>query len=187
LARKFNKCGTNNRITVCVAIKVYDCIVFAADSAVTLTRSSPNGGSTASNVWKHGLKVCNLHRHLPITAMTAGLGNFGSMSINSLAKELRARLTNELKKENYAIKDAVNLAKSCFEQEFAAINPLAANPSSFEFWIGGCGSGVKHGEIWKVEIVDGQSLEPAQIASPSTSDQALWGGQIQALNRLLLG
>jgi len=119
--------------------------------------------------------------------MTAGLGNFGSMSINSLAKELRARLTNELKKENYAIKDAVNLAKSCFEQEFAAINPLAANPSSFEFWIGGCGSGVKHGEIWKVEIVDGQSLEPAQIASPSTSDQALWGGQIQALNRLLLG
>ena len=83
-------------MTVCVAIKVHDCIVFAADSAVSLSTTYPDGSSAVSNVWKHGLKVFNLHRDIPIVAMTAGLGNFGSMSISSMAKDLRTSLTEKL-------------------------------------------------------------------------------------------
>ena len=53
-------------MTVCVAVKVHDCIVFAADSASSMTITPPDGVPVVKNVWKHGLKVFNLHRDLPI-------------------------------------------------------------------------------------------------------------------------
>ena len=86
----------NCTVTVCAAIKVHDCIVFAADSAVSMMATTPGATPTVSNVWKHGLKVFNLHRELPIMAMTAGMGNFGSVSVSILAKELRLHLTGIL-------------------------------------------------------------------------------------------
>ena len=74
-------------MTICVAIIVSDCIVFAADSASTVIGPGIGGGSVVSNVWQHGIKVFNLHKKLPIAAMTAGMGNFGPISISNLAKE----------------------------------------------------------------------------------------------------
>ena len=113
-------------MTVCVAVKVHDCIVFPADSAVSMMAATADGTPMVSNVWKHGLKVYSLHRHLPIMAMTAGIGNFGSMSINSLAKDLRIDLTDNLKEQNYTVKDAADIARRYFESEYAAINPPPA-------------------------------------------------------------
>lgn len=178
-------------MTVCVAIKVHDCIVFAADSATSLTKTSQGGMSVISNVWKHGLKVFNLHRDLPIVAMTAGMGNFGSLSISNLAKDLRIRLQGELFRNSYTIKEVAKVAQSYFQDEHNKAFPMTLSlplPShSFEFWIGGYGHDNKHGEIWKIELRNGQWLNPAQLVKPETSDQLLWGGQVQAISRLLRG
>ena len=65
-------------MTVCVAVAVNDCLVFAADSASTLVSTDmETGESRILNVYRHGDKVYNLYRHLPICAMTSGMGNIG--------------------------------------------------------------------------------------------------------------
>ena len=80
-------------MTVCVGVAVHDCLVFAADSASTLVETDLSTGQTAVwNVYRHGNKVFNLHRRLPIVAMTCGIGNIGSASIGMLAKDIRLRL-----------------------------------------------------------------------------------------------
>ena len=174
-------------MTVCVAIKVHDCIVFAADSAVSLTTTSQGDMSVVSNVWKHGLKVFNLHRDLPIVAMTAGLGNFGSMSISNLAKDLRIRLMEKLCQNSYTIAEVANDAQLYFQDEYKRSHAIPVQYHSFEFWIGGYGHDNKHGEIWKIKIRNGQWLDPAQLVKPETSHHIVWGGQVQAISRLLLG
>ena len=47
-------------MTVCVGIKVRDCMVFAADSASSLVETAEDGSSRVFNVWNHGIKVFNL-------------------------------------------------------------------------------------------------------------------------------
>jgi hypothetical protein len=69
-------------MTVCVGVAVHDCLVFSADSASTLVETDPNSGqSRVVNVYRHGNKVFNLHKQLPIAAMTCGMGNIGAASI----------------------------------------------------------------------------------------------------------
>lgn len=174
-------------MTVCVAIKVHDCIVFAADSAVSMVATMPGATPAVSNVWRHGLKVFNLHRDLPFMAMTAGMGNFGSVSVSNLAKDLRLHLTSALP-SNYTVKDVADIAIQYFQTEYARINPPPVNPMSFEFWIGGYSLDAKHGEIWKVSIVNGQPLPPSRLDDPNAGEHLItWGGQVQAISRLLLG
>ena len=64
-------------MTVCVGVAVHDCLVFAADSASTLIGPNPAapGQSAVLNVYRHGNKVFNLYKKLPIAAMTCGMGN----------------------------------------------------------------------------------------------------------------
>ena len=58
-------------MTICVAVKVHDCLVFAADSALSLVE----GGETV-NVYAHGNKVFNVVKGLPVPGMKdlSGLG-----------------------------------------------------------------------------------------------------------------
>lgn len=74
-------------MTVALAVKVWDGVVLATDSATTLQLP---GGS--SQVYEHANKTFQLHRRHPIGAMTWGMGALGSASISSLAKDLRRRL-----------------------------------------------------------------------------------------------
>lgn len=71
----------------------------------------------ASNVWRHVLKVYNLHRGLPIVAMTAGMANFGSMSITSLAKDLRIRIEESLCRDSHTLDEVSIFAAQYFHDE----------------------------------------------------------------------
>ena len=178
-------------MTVCVAIKVHDCIVFAADSAVSLSSTDPSGQSAIANVWEHGAKVFNLHKKLPIVAMTAGLGQFGPASVSNLAKDLRIELSNPagsaLDEKTYSIEQVAERALAFFEHRYRSLQPQPANPHSFEFWVGGYGANNSRGEIWKLEIQDGDIPPIVQLAKAEDDDQLIWGGQIRAISRLILG
>lgn len=175
-------------MTVCVAIKVHDCIVFAADSASTLVSSSENGQSTVANIWEHGIKVFNLHRELPIVAMTAGLGHLGPASISDLTKDLRSQLSKDndtkLNTDDYTIEQVAIYAQRFFTKKYNAIAPQPASP--FEFWIGGYGSGGARGEIWKLSIQDGAS-KMEQVTKAEDNARLVWGGQVRAIYRLIKG
>lgn len=168
-------------MTVCVAIKVHDCIVFAADSAVTL--SDERG---IWNIWEHGSKVFNLHRELPVVATTAGMANFGSVSVNNLAKDLRLQLHKDINPCNYTIEQIVNIAKDFFWEKYQAI-AIDGLPS-FSFFIGGYDSdrSDEQGEIWNFYIGDG--VPKLEILSGKEEDCAIfWDGQQRPLKRLLYG
>lgn len=127
-------------MTVCVAVKVYDCLVFAADSAVTM--SAHEGDST---VWQHGAKVFHLHKQLPIAAMTAGLANFGPASVSKLAKDARIMLSKPadeggLNEATYSIEEAVEKIQDFFHEAYKQIDPPLSDPHTFELWIGGYGA-----------------------------------------------
>ena len=178
-------------MTVCVAIKVHDCIVFAADSAVSLSSTDLSGHSVIANVWEHGAKVFNLHKKLPIVAMTAGLGQFGPASISNLAKDLRIELSNPagnaLDERTYSIEQVAERALAFFGDRYRSLQPQPANPHSFEFWVGGYGANNSRGEIWKLEIRDGNISPKIQLAKAEDDQQLIWGGQYSAISRLILG
>ena len=49
-------------MTVCVAVRVMDGMVFAADSASSVSHTLAGEQTIISNVYQHGIKVFNLQR-----------------------------------------------------------------------------------------------------------------------------
>jgi len=177
-------------MTVCVAVKVHDCIVFSADSASTLSTKDSEGNNQVLNVYNNADKVFNLHRGLPIVAMTCGMGHIGGRSISNLAKEFRHQISNGdagINKTDYTIEEVARLAHKFFSECYNGANEAPAKGDYMEFWIGGYGSSNTHGEIWRNVIADGVSLEPENLVSEDARQGVFWGGQGQAISRLLLG
>lgn len=175
-------------MTVCVAIKVRDCIVFAADSAT----AAINPAGAVENIWQHGIKVFNLYRELPIVGMTAGMGNFGRESISTLAKDLRLQLMAEgspdsLDRNTYTINEVVQFSSNYFFQKYQQIQPPPADSSVFSFWIGGYGADDMQGSIWNFSIANQSLVGPIEIATETDDDKVAWGGQGQAIQRLIFG
>jgi hypothetical protein len=178
-------------MTVCISVKVHDCLVFAADSASSIFAHTANG-SGIIKVFRHGNKVFNLHKGLPLVAMTCGMGNFGSASIATLTKDLRKCFGDKdseyfVDVANYSIEDIAKKArKFLFEEKYSALPNKPQGDHSFEFWIGGYGSNSSKSEVWKVQIVNGASSDAAKIRSEDECGINA-AGQPEAFNRLVLG
>jgi hypothetical protein len=178
-------------MTVCVAVKVHDCIVFAADSASSLIDTS-DGVAKIANVYAHGNKVFNLRKGLPIAAMTCGMGNIGPVSISTLTKDLRLKFCSaeadwRISENDYSIEEvAIKARNFFFDQHYAAIEPKPTGDHEFQFWIGGNSSGEMHGEIWRIKIVNGDCDAPELLAGKEQFD-ILYDGQPEAINRLVNG
>lgn len=178
-------------MTICVAVKVHDCLVFAADSASSIVYNTP-GGPQVGRVYEHGNKVFNLRRGLPICAMTSGLGNIGPASISSVVKDLRRLLTDEAEADwylgdNYTMQEVADKVRRYFYDVriVDAGIPLEAD-TSLQFWIGGYSAQGQHPEIWQVVFEGGGCPPPVQSMDGVTCGWQC-SGQPEALNRLLLG
>lgn len=179
-------------MTVCVSVKVHDCLVFAADSASSLVGATPSREPVVFNVYGHGNKVFNLYKGKPIAAMTCGMGHMGYASISNLAKDFRRIITKgiggeAINPDAYTVKEIVDRAHEFFAGKYAEIDPPPANPHGFEFWIGGYGANCDNAEIWKIVIANGEVNAPELIADQSVSGHVAWGGQPKPIQRLILG
>lgn len=178
-------------MTICVAVKVQDCIVFAADSTSSLQMVGADGKPITVNTYDHANKLFNLRKGLPIAAMTAGIGNFGASSISTVSKDFRVLLSTEgspyyIDPTNYTMKQVAELARRYFfEERFAALNPAPAG--NFQYWIGGYSSGEDLGEIWRFQIDNGVCTDPICEADTTVTSGISWGGAPEAINRLVLG
>lgn len=175
-------------MTICVAVKVHDCLVFAADSALSVVE----GGETV-NVYAHGNKVFNLVKGLPVCAMFCGMGNIGHSSISSLAKELRRELSREqgdggLDRGDYSIGEIAERARELiFDRTYVPLDEKPTADHSLEFFIGGYSSNSDIAEVWKIVLRNGECFAPEQQFPGTESAFVLWAGQPEALNRLILG
>lgn len=176
-------------MTICVGVQVNECLVFAADSAVTLHYGTDPSGREIINVLPHGHKVFNLHRELPVCAMFCGLGNIGAASMSSLAKDFRIALMRDdpykLNPEKYSIEEvAIKARKFLFEERYQT---LVDKPSSdFSFYLGGYSSGAETPERWLMKI-DGTTHDCAAPVMIGDEAGVCWGGQPEAIYRLLMG
>lgn len=178
-------------MTVCISVKVHDCLIFAADSASSLVGSSPNGDPVVLNVWGHGNKVFNLYKGKPLGAMTCGMGHMGPASISNLAKDLRHQFTHDatgkgIDPDNYTVEEVVDKSKEFFDARYAAINPAPVGNHGFEFWIGGYGSNCNNAEVWKLILRNGV-MEKEIVADQQQDGNVAWGGQPKAVHRLIIG
>jgi hypothetical protein len=178
-------------MTICVAIKVQDCLVFAADSTSSLQASLPDGGAVTVNTYDNANKVFNLRKGLPIAAMTAGIGNFGNSSISTIAKDFR-RLAEtkdnpfEIEPDSYTMEEVATKARRyLFDERFCKIDEMPVG--DFHFWVGGYSAGAEMGEIWRIDIHNGECPEPFCEAGVEQSSRVCWGGAPEAINRLVLG
>lgn len=177
-------------MTVCVAVKVHDCIVFAADSASTLQTTFPDGRTQVLNVYNNADKVFNLHRQLPLVAMTCGMGHIGGRSISNLAKDLRFQLSKgdrPINPDDYTIEAVVNRAHEFLGQCYQDAQADPGGAAYLEFWVGGYGSSHTHGEIWKIVFDAGVVQAPNLVNAAEDGQGVFWGGQGQAISRILLG
>lgn len=179
-------------MTVCIAVRVNDGVVFAADSASSISRPNEDGKSEIINVYNSGLKVFNLHKGLPLAAMTCGMGSIGDLSISSLAKHLRYLLTHGdgnwvLNPSNYTVAEVVEKAKRYLFDDRFALLPDPKPIDTFEFWIGGYPSQIEGGyELWKIVISNADCPDPIALCPPGQPGVS-WGGTFEPINRLLIG
>lgn len=117
-------------MTVCVAIRVDECIVFAADTETTLSMRLQSG-LEEKIVFQNGHKVFNLDKRLPICAMTYGTGNIGRASISQLSKQFRTKLAGDdadwaIDQNDYTIEDICKKFHKFLEETFGSITPAPA-------------------------------------------------------------
>lgn len=180
-------------MTICVAVKVHDCLVFATDSAISLLEQTADGGNETVNVYGHGNKVFNLVKKLPVCAMFCGMGNIGRSSISSLAKDLRRELSapqdqGGIDQSAYTIEQIATRARALiFDTHYAAWEHKPAGDHSLEFFVGGYSAGADMAEVWKFALVNGQCTQPERQLPDSPNAFVLWAGQPEALNRLIGG
>ncbi len=178
-------------MTVCVAVRTHDSMVFAADSAATLEAKKQNGESIVVNVYRHGDKIFNLYKGLPVVAMTCGMGHIGDRAISALAKDLRQKLLDggsswRIDPRSYSIEEITDRArKFLYENRYLAVTPSPPHPHLFEFWVGGYSSSNEVHDLHKLTITNG-TCTVEQLGPPGHCG-IRWGGQPEAITRLVKG
>lgn len=178
---------------ICIAVKVNECLVFAADSATSIDaiEQKDANGDPVQQVYRHGHKVFQLHNKLPLMGMTCGVAFIGQKSISMLSKEFRRKISDKgdcALKEGYTMKEVSKLAhefyfvtsvKQAFDdpKEFSGV---------FEFYIGGYSDGASFPELWKIQSIDGVISEPILIADEKDC-AVIPAGQPDPVSRLLNG
>ncbi|RUX21788.1 hypothetical protein EOA27_05100 [Mesorhizobium sp. M2A.F.Ca.ET.037.01.1.1] len=176
-------------MTICIAVKVHDCLVFVADSASSMVTTDAAGNQIVMRVYDNGHKLFNLIRGRPVAAMTCGLGNFGNSSISTIAKEIRHEIASGaagIDLQVYTIKQVADYAFGRFSALFAALPDPVRNASSFTFFVGGYSAGAAGSELWKMQLTGATVIAPQLIAGEQDC-RIEWDGQPDACVRLVLG
>jgi hypothetical protein len=178
-------------VTVAIAVKVFDGVVLATDSATSLTLQG--GGA---QVYNNANKVFHLHRKKPIGAMTWGLGNIGDASIATLMKDFRRRLMgkdpdhpNWEIQANYTVESVVDRMVDLLHDELYSV-AFAQQQAPFPelgMMVVGYSHGERQAEGWTVVFKDPATRPIASLTI--ARDQVGWvaNAQTQATHRLFNG
>jgi 20S proteasome alpha/beta subunit len=153
-------------MSIAVLIAVHDGIVLAADSASTLTATTPAGVGIV-NVYDNANKIFNLYKGLPMGCITFGSGSIGNASVATLMKDLRVLLTKKqlgFDPENYTIEQVASILAQFLDTECQKLtDPLIVQAVSMGYLIGGYSSGETLAESWSVEVQNGKASDPKKL------------------------
>ena len=179
-------------MTIALALKVGDGLVFGADSAVTVT------GPAGTNVYTNAEKVFNLVKGLPIGGVTYGLGGLQNRSMSSVIKDLRAELSDPasphaLDPAAYTMAEvAGHVRRFLYDERYRHEYPAASNTEAHSapemgVIVGGYAPGAESPELWAIDVApDGTCAAPRCVASEQKASLQA-GGETEAVMRLLTG
>ena len=153
-----------------VAVKVYDGIVLAADSATAVPlKDQATGNVVGHQVWNNADKIFHLHRDLPIGLATWGGGHIEAASISALAKDLRRRMMGRdpshgdwsLEADNYTLEQVADRLVEFMHGELYS-KTAPADAQVIGFFLAGYSSGNRHPEGWLITLAD-----PAVAPTPA--------------------
>ena len=180
-------------MTIAISLKVNDGVVLASDSAATLQSRDANGNVTFVNVYNNANKIFNLVRGVPVGAVVYGSGSIGTTSMATIAKDLRKRLTTasdaswHVDKDAYTVLDvAEKLKRFVFDELYEPTFKAFAEKPSLGVYVAGYSSGEAMAEEFAIQIENGTCRGPIPMR-PKGETGVSWGGQPQALQRLIFG
>jgi hypothetical protein len=182
-------------LTIAISIKINDGLVLASDSASTVIGQTETGQLQALNVYNNAVKVFNLCKGLPIGAITWGAGSVGQASTATIIKDLRQLLTEgdekhawKLDRSNFAVEAVAHRLKEFVFDEFYAhaYQQIPEQRPDLGFIIAGYSSRAPMAEEYKVEMKSGTLDGPTRLRSREEIGMT-WGGNPEAVNRLLAG
>lgn len=177
-------------MTVGIAVKVFDGIVLAADSATTVDL-----GSAGHQLYNSANKIFHLDRRYAIGAMTWGLGNVGSASIATIAKDLRRRfMGRDGAHSDWELDDSFTVQAvgerlidmvwgELYSHEFAGQSPAPL----LGFVVAGYSAGSMQAEAWMVQMDDPGTRPSLDLAAGQDVSGWMAYAQPEAAFRLLKG
>jgi hypothetical protein len=178
-------------VTVALAVKVFDGIVLATDSATTFGLQDGD-----HQVYNSADKIFQLHRRRPVGAMTWGLGAIGAASISTLAKDLRTRfMGKDPLRPDWALDDgytiegvAIRLIEMMYDLFDSTYGSLPPDPNlGLGFLVAGYSDGSASPEAWKVIIDNSGTVPVPELEAGADGTGYLVYAQPQAVLRLFTG
>lgn len=185
-------------MTVALIVKVHDGLVLASDSATTLMMVQQDGTQMFGNIYNNANKVFNLHKGLPVGAMTWGLGNLGPASIATLSKDLRRRFQGDdparadwcLAADSYAIAGVARRSREfLYDERYGSVEDAAIaasqSPPPLGFLVAGYSAASDNPEAYVMNFGPGGAPDIEEVVPGEAG--ASWWGQPEAIARILSG
>jgi len=181
-------------MSIAILISVHDGIVLAADSASTLALAHPGSAPSQMNpvvlsVHNNANKIANLYKGFPIGCVAFGAGSIGNVSISTLLKDFRSKITSGQETafdiNSYTMEGVAKLLTD-FLMDHANKLPGSAPKPSLGILLGGYSSGKSLGEGWMIQIENGIP-KGAVLLRKEDEVGISWGGEGEAIFRLILG
>lgn len=184
-------------MTIAISIKINDGLVLASDSASTVLGQTPDGQLQVANVYNNADKVFNLQKGLPIGAITWGAGSIGQASTSTIMKDLRKIFTEgdeekhpgwKVDKKAYTVEAVANRLKHfVFDELYApAFRDFAFKKPDVGFIVAGYSANAAMADEFQIDIKEGQCSGPRPVRKREEIGMT-WGGDPEALNRLIAG
>lgn len=177
-------------MSIAVCVKIHDGVVIASDSASTLVGLQPEIGQIlVMNVYNNANKIFNIVKGLPIGVITWGAGSIGAMSIETVMKNARDEITSgktRIIRDNYTIEEvAEKMRRYVYDKFYEPAFAESTMKPELAFMIVGYSSKGESPEVWQVTIkADG--TDPQKLRD-SNSSGVNWGGEVEAITRIIKG
>lgn len=182
-------------MTIAISLKVNDGVVLASDSASTLfIKGSDSAPPAVHNVYNNADKIFNLHKELPIGAITWGAGGIGTSSIATLVKDFRTQLTNDeafrtkINEQSWKVETiAETFCEFIFTNHYQkAFADWPAKPE-LGFIIAGYSPGNSNAEEYRIDVTNSGECQGPVLLRSTHECGLVWNGEPEAISRLVIG